>query len=47
MSPKNKIVYSVTETEEKILQILAENKGKSISRLALIRKVEQTGQRHS
>ncbi len=43
MSPKNKIVYSVTETEEKILQILAENKGKSLSRLELIRKVNFPG----
>ena len=43
MSPKNKIVYSVTETEEKILQILTENKGESLSRLELIRKVNFPG----
>lgn len=43
MSPKNKICFSVPETEEKILDILTENKGKSISRLALIRKVNFHG----
>ena len=43
MSPKNKIIYSVPETEEKILQILTENKGKSLSRLVLIRKVNFPG----
>ena len=43
MSPKNKIVYSVTETEEKILHVLGENKGKSLSRLELIRKVNFPG----
>jgi len=42
-SPKNKISYSVPEAEEKILQILTENKGKSLSRLALIRKVNFPG----
>ena len=40
---ENKISYSVPETEEKILQILTENKGKSLSRLALIRKVNFPG----
>lgn len=43
MSPKNKIIFSVSETEEEILQILAENKGKSLSRLELIRKVNFPG----
>ena len=43
MSPKNKISYSVPETEEKILQILTENKGKSLSRLVLTRKVNFPG----
>ena len=43
MSPKNKISYSVPETEEKILQILTENKGKSLSRLSLIRKINFPG----
>jgi len=42
-SPKNKISYSVPETEEKILQILTENKGKSLSRLVLVRKVNFPG----
>ncbi len=41
--PKKKISYSVPEAEEKILQILTENKGKSLSRLALIRKVNFPG----
>lgn len=43
LRPKKKISYSVPETEEKILQILTENKGKSLSRLALIRKVNFPG----
>ena len=41
MSPKNKI--SVPKVEEKILQILAENKGKFLSRLDLSRKVNFLG----
>ena len=43
MSPKNKIEYSVPKVEEKILQFLAENKGESLSRLELIRKVKFPG----
>jgi hypothetical protein len=43
MSPKNKIKYSVPEVEGKILQFLTENKGKSLSRLVLIRKVKFPG----
>jgi len=43
MSPKNKIRYSIPETEEKIIRTLTENKGKSVSRLKLIRMVDFTG----
>ena len=42
-SPKNKLKYSIPEVEQKILQILADNKGKSLSRLVIIRKVNFPG----
>jgi hypothetical protein len=40
LSPKNKIKYSIPEVEDRILQILTEHKGKSLSRLDLVRKAK-------
>jgi len=43
MSPKNKVKYSIPEVVEKILHVLTEHKGKSLSRLVLVRKVNFPG----